>query len=88
MQALILDGHPDGGRLITHLLDRYEASLGDSQQSSGLPYATSPLTQTCAKAIGPIRHGNPTCNGLEQHSMRATTRSSVSHFGGVVSRCC
>ncbi len=29
MQTLILDGHPDSGRLITYLLDCYEASLGD-----------------------------------------------------------
>jgi len=29
LQTLILDGHPDSGRLITYLLDRYEASLDD-----------------------------------------------------------
>lgn len=27
MQVLVLDGHPDAGRLVTHLLDRYEAAL-------------------------------------------------------------
>ena len=29
MRVLILDGHPDSGRLITHLLDHYAASMGD-----------------------------------------------------------
>ncbi|MCC6925860.1 NAD(P)H-dependent oxidoreductase [Novosphingobium sp.] len=27
MRCLILDGHPDGGRLLTHLLDAYAAAL-------------------------------------------------------------
>ena len=27
MQVLVLDGHPDTGRLVTHLLDRYQAAL-------------------------------------------------------------
>lgn len=29
MRVLILDGHPDDGRLVSHLLDRYEASIVD-----------------------------------------------------------
>lgn len=28
MRVLILDGHPDDGRLVSHLLDRYQAGLG------------------------------------------------------------
>ncbi|MCG2839730.1 NAD(P)H-dependent oxidoreductase [Sandaracinobacter sp. RS1-74] len=28
MRVLILDGHPDEGRLVTHLLDHYQAGLG------------------------------------------------------------
>jgi putative NADPH-quinone reductase len=31
MQVLILDGHPDAGRLVTHLLDRYAAALEGAQ---------------------------------------------------------
>ncbi len=27
MQVLVLDGHPDGGRLVSHLLDRYEGEF-------------------------------------------------------------
>ncbi|PKP94681.1 MAG: flavodoxin family protein [Alphaproteobacteria bacterium HGW-Alphaproteobacteria-16] len=29
MRVLILDGHPDDGRLVSHLLDHYQAALGD-----------------------------------------------------------
>ncbi|MGE4323484.1 MAG: NAD(P)H-dependent oxidoreductase [Sphingobium sp.] len=29
MRVLILDGHPDDGRLVSHLLDTYRAALGD-----------------------------------------------------------
>lgn len=29
MRVLILDGHPDDGRLASHLLDTYQAALGD-----------------------------------------------------------
>lgn len=29
MRVLILDGHPDEGRLVSHLLDHYQAALGD-----------------------------------------------------------
>lgn len=28
MRVLILDGHPDQGRLVSHLLDIYQAALG------------------------------------------------------------
>lgn len=31
MQVLVLDGHPDAGRLVTRLLDRYEAALGGAR---------------------------------------------------------
>lgn len=30
MRVLTLDGHPDEGRLVSHLLDTYQAALGDS----------------------------------------------------------
>lgn len=29
MRVLILDGHPDSGRFVSHLLDTYQAALGD-----------------------------------------------------------
>ena len=29
MRVLIIDGHPDEGRLVSHLLDRYQAALDD-----------------------------------------------------------
>jgi putative NADPH-quinone reductase len=32
MRVLILDGHPDGGRLVCHLLDHYQAALGDEAE--------------------------------------------------------
>ncbi|MFY9349737.1 MAG: NAD(P)H-dependent oxidoreductase [Sphingobium sp.] len=32
MRVLILDGHPDEGRLVSHLLDLYRAGLGDATE--------------------------------------------------------
>lgn len=57
MRVLILDGHPDDGRLTSHLLDVYQAALGNSAQVERIAVrdlAFEPNLRRGYKAVQPL----------------------------------
>lgn len=57
MRVLILDGHPDDGRLVSHLLDHFQSSLGrdiEIERVAVRDLAFDPILRHGYKAVQPL----------------------------------
>ncbi|RIA46387.1 putative NADPH-quinone reductase [Hephaestia caeni] len=65
MRVLILDGHPDEGRLLSHLLDTYQAALGAEVEVERIAVRDLAFEPN-------LRHGYKTVQTLEPDLERVT----------------
>ncbi len=85
MQVLVLDGHPDAGRLVTHLLDRYAAAL-DGAHVERVALRDLAFSPNLRRGYAEEQPLEPDLARLAGLLTRAITSSSPFPCGGAASR--